>query len=537
MKANKYIYTVITAFTLSVTSCINDLNVFPLDETVITSDKAYTTAESYTKGLNKIYSVWALSGQDGAGSSDIAGLDPGNTALLRCWWTLQEQCTDEMKNAWNDAWCNEINTITWTTNKVEPIEGVYQRCMYIVSLVNEFMKNIPNAPAEIDKQSYEAQARFHRAFAYYVLLDMFAIPPFITEQNYSIEPGQKTRTELFEWIEGELNSIKDNLPEARSEYGRVDKGVVYSLLARMYLNAEVYTGTERWNDCVKACNQVISYGYELALEYKHLFMADNGENDDTRKEIIFPIIFDGNKTQSYGMTALIVGSRGGESEEVLLASSGVREGWQGFRATGKLVDYFDFINNDEKKANEILDKRGIFVDTDRAQYITSQVNGTFVTEGWMVYKFTNLKRDMKPRPAQTLWADTDFPMFRLADIYLMYAEATARGASDGDMNKAVEYINKLRKRAFGDESRNIASSWLTSDSFRNILDERCRELYWEGVRRTDLIRFNLFTSGSYTWDFKGGVAGGVGVDEKFNVYPIPVTDITVNSNLKQNPGY
>lgn len=166
MKANKYIYTIITAFALSTSSCINDLNVLPLDETVITSDKAYTNAESYTMGLNKIYSVWALSGQDGAGSSDISGLDAGNTALLRCWWTLQEQCTDEMKNAWNDAWCNEINTITWTTNKVEPIEGVYQRCMYIVSLVNEFMKNIPNAPAEIDKQSYEAQARFHRAFAY-----------------------------------------------------------------------------------------------------------------------------------------------------------------------------------------------------------------------------------------------------------------------------------------------------------------------------------------------------------------------------------
>lgn len=538
MKTIKYIgATLLAAGMLSFSSCIGDLDVLPLDETVVTSDKAYSDAASYTKGLNKIYSVWALSGQDGAGSSDISGLDPGNTALLRCWWTLQEQSTDEMKNAWNDAWCNEINTITWTTNKVEPIEGVYQRCMYIVALVNEFMKNIPNAPAEINKAQYEAEARFNRALAYYVLMDMFARPPFITEANYSLEPSQLSRADLFNWIEGELTTIKNNLPAARTEYGRADQGAVNALLARMYLNAEVYTGTARWDDCVLACENVLEMGYELAPTYEHLFMADNGDWDDTQKEIIYPIVFDGNKTQSYGMTALIVGSRGGESEETLLASSGVREGWAGFRAPGQLIDLFDFQNPNDKKAAEIVDKRGIFVDTDRSQYITTQVNGTFNTEGWMVYKFTNLKRDRQPRPSQTLWVDTDFPLFRLGDVYLMYAEAVARGASKGNMATAVEYVNQLRKRAYGDDNHKISSSWLTQNNYRNILNERGRELYWEGVRRTDLIRFGLFVSGNYTWDFKGGVANGVGVDSRYNVYPIPVTDMTVNGGLEQNPGY
>ena len=231
-----------------------------------------------------------------------------------------------MKNAWNDAWCTEVNYMTWTTNKVEPIEGVYQRCMYIVALVNEFLKNIPNAPESIDKESYIAQARFNRAFAYYILMDMFALPPFITEKNYSIEPAPLSREDLFNWIEAELNEIKPNLPSPRSEYGVADQAVASSLLARMYLNAEVYTGKARYSECINACNEVIKAGYQLADNYADLFKADNGENPDTKKEIIYPIIFDGDKTQSWGMAAIIIGARGAEDKDVLLAHSGVDQG-------------------------------------------------------------------------------------------------------------------------------------------------------------------------------------------------------------------
>ena len=447
MKTRKYIYTTLATCLFVFSSCLNDLDVLPLDPTVETADKAYTDAESYTKGLHKIYSVWALSGQDGSSSSDISGLDAGNTALLRCWWTLQEQPTDEMKNAWNDAWCTEVNYMTWTTNKVEPIEGVYQRCMYIVALVNEFLKNIPNAPESIDKESYIAQARFNRAFAYYILMDMFALPPFITEKNYSIEPAPLSREDLFNWIEAELNEIKPNLPSPRSEYGVADQAVASSLLAH----------------------------------------------------------------------------------------SGVDQGWAGFRATSNLVHLFDFQNDEEPKASEIQDKRGIFYDKGRSIDITSSVSGTFETEGWSVFKFSNLDSNGQPGK-NTLWVDTDFPMFRLGDIYLMYAEAVARGG-EGSKASAVEYINALRKRAYGDEKHNISENWLEENNFRNLLDERGRELYWEGIRRTDLVRFDLLTSGSYTWDFKGGINTGVGVNKRYNVYPIPVTDLTVNGNLQQNEGY
>ncbi|WP_455673033.1 RagB/SusD family nutrient uptake outer membrane protein [Phocaeicola sp.] len=535
MKKRNYIFASMAAALLSLSSCVGDLDVQPLDPTVSTGDRVYSDADSYKKGLLKIYSVWALSGQDGAGGSDISGLDAGNTALLRCWFTLQEQTTDEMKNAWPDAWCKDVNGLTWGSTQNEPIEGVYQRCMFVVALVNEFLKNIPNAPAEIDQARFSAEARFCRALAYYTLMDMFAIPPFITEQNYSINPSQIERKDLFAWIEGELGEVKSALPVARqADYGRADQATVDALLARMFLNAQVYTGTERYSDCIEACKRVVAGGYQLADNYAELFMADNGENANANKEIIFPVCFDGNSTQSYGMGAIILGSR--SASEFGNVPAGIGGGWDGFRGTQNLVALFDFRNNDEPKASEILDKRGIFYDENRSVDITTSVSGTFTTEGWAVYKYTNLKSNGEAGSNPT-FPDTDFPMFRLADIYLMYAEAVARGGQGGDMATAVNYINALRERAYGDKLHGITESWLKENNYRNILDERGREMYWEGTRRTDLIRYGLFTSASYLWPFKGGVMTGVGVDERYNLFPIPATDLSVNGNLQQNEGY
>lgn len=530
MKKKYYILASILACLTSFTGCVGDLDVQPLDPTVVTAERAYTDAASYTKGLNKIYSVWALSGQ-GGDDSDIAGLDAGNTVLLRCWWTMQEQTTDELKNAENKDWVGEINNLTWSTSKNEIIEGVYQRCMFVVALSNEFMKNIDNAPAEVDQKSYAAQARFNRALAYYILLDAYAKPPFITENNYSLTPSQLSRPELFDWIESELNAIRTDLPATRAEYGRADQTVVDALLARMYLNAEVYTGQARYTDCIAACKRIIPH-YSLAKNYDDLFKADNGENPETLKEIIYPVIFDGKKTQSWGMAALVVGSR----KE---AGGGVREGWSQFRSTQNLVELFDFADNTNRKPGEILDKRGIFDDYNgKCNYqITTGVTGNFDTEGWGVPKYSNLTSTGAPGQ-DVLWVDTDFPLFRLGDVYLMYAESVARGGEGGDMDTAVDYVNKLRDRGYGDTPHNkIDATWLKANNYQNILNERGRELYWEGVRRMDLIRYGKFTGSSYTWPSKGGVITGVGVNERYNIFPIPVSDISVNGSLEQNEGY
>lgn len=478
---------------LTTTSCVNDLDVFPLDPDITTSNKAYDSAESYTQALNKIYSVWALSGQDGAGSSDISGLDAGNTVLLRCWFTLQTCPTDETKNAWGDAWVSSMNSMTWTTAQVESIEGAYQRGMYIVALVNDFMNNIGNAPAEINQAQYAAEARFCRALAYYSLMDLFGRPPFITESNYSLNPSQlATRADYFNWIESELLDIYDDLP-VQGEYGHAGQAAVDALLSRMYLNAEVYTGTPRYDDCIARCNNVINAGYSLADNYDELFMANNGENSTASKEIIFPIMADGETTQSYGIGAIILGTRASSPER----ASGIGSGWAGFRGTGNLVRVFDFPSTDESTWTDenILDKRGIFYSGSKSIDITTSY-ATFDTQGWSVYKFTNLNSDGTDGKNAT-FPDTDFPLFRLGEIYLNYAEAVARGGQGGSMEQAVTYINELRARGYGDHSHDISSSWLTANAsiggttssvqYGNLLNERQREMYFECTRRTDLI--------------------------------------------------
>jgi hypothetical protein len=124
-------------------------------------------------------------------------------------------------------------------------------------------------------------------------------------------------------------------------------------------------------------------------------------------------------------------------------------------------------------------------------------------------------------------------MFRLADAYLMYAEAVVRGGTGGDMATAVGYINDLRNRAYGSTMGNITMADL---DLPFLLDERSRELYWECHRRTDLIRFGKFTAG-YNWTWKGGTKEGNDVNEKYNIFPIPSSDLGANPNLQQNAGY
>ncbi|MFV0468594.1 MAG: RagB/SusD family nutrient uptake outer membrane protein [Dysgonomonas sp.] len=515
------------------TSCLDDLDVTPLDKNTVTSDDAYNTADGYIGGLMKLYSVWAISGQSGASSSDISGLDAGNSQLLRSWWTLQSVTTDENKVAWPNAWVKEINTMTWTTTQCEPIEGAYQWCMYIVALSNEYLKRTTNIPAEfgLNQEQIRAEARFCRALAYYTLLDQFGNPPFITENNYSLTPTQIGRTALFDWIVSELTEIESSLPAARQgEYGRADQGVVNALLARMYLNAEVYTGTSKYTECITACKKVIAGGYTLTTDYSNLFKADN--NTVAKSEIIFPICYDGAATQTWGgMTAIICGSRG--VDEVDRNVDGVTSGWDGYRSTQNLVNLFEFTNPSTPTAATIKDKRGIFKDTGRSIDILTTYLLTFTSEGWAVYKFKNIKSD-GTWGSEEIFPDTDFPMFRLADVYLMYAEAVLRGGQGGDKSTALGYVNDLRRRGYGDTSGDILSSQLTTDF---ILDERERELYWEGTRRTDLIRYGKYTSSTYKWPFKGGVLEGVGVDASRNIFPIPLTDLSSNGKLVQNEGY
>ncbi len=154
-------------------------------------------------------------------------------------------------------------------------------------------------------------------------------------------------------------------------------------------------------------------------------------------------------------------------------------------------------------------------------------------DGYAVTKWKNVTHTGEPGK-RLEYADTDFPMFRLADVYLIYAEATARGASGSDMSRAVDLVNELRERADGSNAANITQEDLSPEF---ILDERARELYWEAHRRTDLRRFGRFTGGDYVWSWKGNQQQGAGTDSRYEIFPIPSSDINSNLNLTQNPGY
>jgi len=511
-------------------SCTKDLNTVPLDPRTVTSATVFDNPAAYKEALAKIYAGLAVSGQTGpAGNSDISGIDEGFGQYLRGLWYLEELPTDEAVISWNDQTIKDFHNQSWGSSDVF-ITAFYYRVFYQISLCNEFLRQTTDAKLNergvaSDLKAkiihYRAEARFMRALSYWHALNEFGNVPFVTEKDPvgAFFPKQILRADLFKYIESELKAIDPDLIGARqNEYGRADKAADWILLAKLYLNAKVYTGQERNKDCITYCKKIIDAGYSLKPKYANLFLADNNLNNN---EVIFTINFDGIYTRTWGGTTFIIHAAVGGSMDP--AAFGIDGGWAGTRVTSALVDKFS-----DPSGN--TDTRAMFF-TDGQSLEINDV-GKF-TDGYAATKFKNITSTGVPGSDLT-FPDTDFPLFRLADVYLMYAEAVVRGGSGGDMSTALGYVNLLRERAYGDNSGDITSGDLTLDF---LLDERARELYWEAQRRTDLIRFNEFTQGTYLWPWKGGVKEGSAIDSHYNLYPIPSADITANPNLKQNPGY
>ena len=520
MKNNKIKSLVVLFTALMFTSCVKDLDVTPKDPNIITSLTVYSTPAAYKEGLAKLYATFAVSGQQGpAGQADIAGIDEGFSNYLRQYWNAQELSTDEAVMAWNDASIKDFHWQTWAPNDVF-IAAIYSRIMYTVALSNEYIR-ATTGKTDADIVKYHAEARFLRALAYSHAIDMFGNPPFVTEADApgAFFPKQTTRAELFTYLETELKAIETELGAPRFEYARADQAAAWTLLAKLYLNAKVYTGTERNADCVTYCKKVLASSYALAPKYANNFTADN----NLSPEIILPITSDGKNTQTYGgMTYLVHAQIGGTMPP---AQFGVGGGWGGIRTTKAFVN--KFVDNSGK-----TDQRAMFWSAGQKLEITDI--GQF-TDGWAITKYSNLTSTGAAAPhAHPDFVDTDYPLFRLADVYLMYAEGVVRGATTGDATSALGYVNALRARAYGNASGNITAGQLTLDF---LLDERSRELYWEGHRRTDLIRFGKFTGGNYLWPWKGNVAAGAATESYRDLYPIPSNDLGANPSLKQNAGY
>jgi len=327
-------------------------------------------------------------------------------------------------------------------------------------------------------------------------------------------PKQMSRANIFNYVVGELRAIDGSLVAAKQNaYGRPDQGALWALLARVYLNAGVYSGTPHYDSAIVYSSKVIAAGYSLIPNYTQLMLADNNLNTS---EFILTVNYDGVKTQNYGGTTFLTHSPVGGS--MAASAFGIGGGWSGNRTTKSLIALFP-------DPNGTGDKRAEFYTAGQNLDIASIP--TF-TDGYAVTKYKNLTR--AGALGQSLdFSDIDFPLFRLAEQYLIYAEATLQGGAGGSATQAFAYVNLLRTRA--------QATAFTSITLQDILNERGRELYWEGFRRTDLIRFNQFVEGTYLWPWKGGVQSGTSVAAYRKLFPLPAAEISSNTNLVQNTGY
>ncbi|CAN5822648.1 RagB/SusD family nutrient uptake outer membrane protein [soil metagenome] len=523
---------------VTVTSCAKKLDLYPQND--LTPATTYSSVEGYKGVLAKVYGGLASTGNAGpAGASDIQGLDEGSQSpFIRGFFNCQELPTDEAVVAWNDQTIHDFHDLKWSSS--DPfLLGMYARPIYNITVGNEYLREatdeklasrgITGADADDIKNS-RAEVRFLRAFNYWAMMDLFGKSTFITEENLigTDLPQEISRTELFNYIESELLAIESELAPAKTaEYGRVDQAAAWALLARLYLNAKTYTGTEKYADALTYAQKVINAGYQLKSGYDKLFMADNDKQKD---EFIFAVNCDGLHTQSYGNTTFFVHCAAGDDH----SEYGVGGGWYGYRATSALSGFFaDPTGNTDKRALFTTSKYG----TDASQIGIGDISD--FNNGVHVNKYKNIRSDGQATSDITnTFADVDFPVFRLSEMYLIYAEAFLRGGG-GDESTALEYLNKIRFRAYGDSYGvgDIGKLQPANLTLQTILDERARELYWEGHRRTDLIRYGLLTTGTYLWPWKGGVASGTAVDGKYNLFPVPASNLTANPNLTQNDGY
>ncbi|HET6556415.1 MAG TPA: RagB/SusD family nutrient uptake outer membrane protein [Prolixibacteraceae bacterium] len=522
----KLLYTFMTAAILGFSACTEDLEQYP--QVQETSISVYSKPENYVKALAKCYASFVTAGQEeGGGDPDLSSNNGYD--YMRCYFNMQEAGTEEIGSTWieGDNIAN-LTFLTWDAN--DPwVADMYYRCYYSISLCNEFLRNSTDeaisgftAEEQASIRTYRAEARFLRAMAYYHALDLFHDIPFADETIIGSTklPERWEASRIFSFIETELKECSESMNDAAScEYGRAPRAAAWMLLSRLYLNSETYEAGNHYNDCMTYSQKVIDEGYALEADFAKLFNADNHLRVGAGQEIIFPLVVSSTNVVSWGATTYLICGEVDTDYGPQASTAGVASAWSMFRIRGEIPALFDLEN----------DSRAMFYTEGQSQNMDNGV--TDRTGGYFVQKWSNLT-DAGEAASNTSadGVDTDFPLFRLADAYLMYAEAAAR--ANTNLSTALGYVNELRTTR---NAATVSESDLTATTggiaYKFFLDERARELYWECVRRTDLIRFNSFTGGNYLWQWRGGVKDGMAVNDKFNIYPIPATEISANPNL------
>ena len=536
----KRIFSAVAAAAM-LSACVGDLNTIPLNPTDVTSETAYGADETgYVQGLAKIY--FQLTSNN---TQDLQVADGGASEFIRAFWSTQEVTADAAKCAWGDAWVNDLNNNTWKGDVLnDAVYAVYVRTLQGITYVNEYLRQTSDAnldsrgcsaDVKAKVQQFRAEARFLRAYFYWAAMDTFGQVPFSTEDTQfggGYNPPQQPREYIFDFVVSELEDLASDasaMPAAQSNYPRADKGSVLGLLARVYLNAEVYTGTAKWAEAKAVCEKIYALGYALAPTHAELFRGDNGENDAVKKEFLFAASYDAESNQSYGGTTyLTLSTLSGDDGAVNI--TGINGGWAGNRVPYEYVQKFFTDVKDQNYTDgtySYTDKRaGYFFIKGRSESMQDNLN-TFLN-GWSCIKFNNVPHDVDAvdyaaTAATKNFSDIDWPLIRLGEIHLIYAEACLHAGGN-----ASAQIAALAERAGVAAPATIDAEWLMA--------ERARELMWEAHRRTDLIRYGKWISG-YNWTYKGGNFGGQDLPSHFNIFPVPSTELATNLDLQQNPGY
>ena len=512
---NKSIWTVLITISFLTTSCLSELNVQPVVENTFENliAKDPNAAKSI---LAKMYASFTLAGNEGPGTSELKGDDAGESPFLRGIFNLEELTTDMAKNRWGDDGLDQLTTNTkWDENN-KFFRYTYNRIYFTVAQCNNYI-NVLKTVSVNDKDSYIAETKFLRALAYFYLIDFYGKGALVTEADFGSADtkAESTRKEIFDYVVADLKSIEDQIP-LKNEYGRANRSAVRMLLAKLYLNAEVYTGQKNYDEALTYAKKVIDEGgYTLADKYLSVFSGDN----NTSTEIIFPLVCDAQTGQSYGNTTYITNGSA-NSETMTLSEFGLQDGWGGHRTTKGLYGLFgNLTTSTDQRAKLFFTKGHNYEMEDYKKWI----------DGYPSTKFRNA--NFNGTSVIGAFSNVDYPLFRISDAYLMYAEAVLRGATSGTAAQALTYVNSIR-------TKRSATALTSSDLTLNFLiDERGRELSFEGHRRTDLIRFGRFTGSAYVWPWKGGTPNGTAIPENYKLFPVPLTALQANPKLKQNSGY
>nr|WP_321452465.1 RagB/SusD family nutrient uptake outer membrane protein [uncultured Carboxylicivirga sp.] len=519
------IYLFAIGIVLSLSSCHDDLNQYPHEQE--TSETVFSKPENYISALAKCYASFVITGQEVDNNKDLSSNK--GYAYYRNYINLQECGTDEIGSTWleGDNTAN-ISYLTWDANDIY-VSDAYYRIYYTISLCNEFLKNATDGriagfteAQQAEIRDYREEARFLRAFAYSHALDLFHDVPYADEATIGSSdlPEEIKAPALFNFLTTELKACSEGMMTAEDcEYGHAPRAAAWMLLSRLYLNSEVYGVEAKYDSCMIYSQKVLDEGYALEADYTKLFNADNSKRVGSGNEIIFSLVHDGNNVVSYDVASYLTLGQVDDENGYDLSQLGLETAWNMFRLRGNFTELF----------TEEADSRNLIYQGSNSQYMTNGMEDR--TGGYFAVKWSNLLDD--GTAAQTIGTSVtgnDFPVFRLAEAYLNYAEAAYRGGSNKDI--ALNYVNTVRQErgaSVVEESQLAASQNGIANKF--FLDERGREFYLEAMRRTDLIRFDCFTNNKYLWEWKGGAQDGVAVNNKYNIYPIPATEIIANPNL------